>query len=106
MPAPGFAIRCKATLLRPAKPRNASWRFLRLPQAASDLLPSRGMVAVDGTLEGQAFTATLEPDGEGGHWLKLPRALHAGGRIRQCGQTCQGGLRAAARGAFLRHRAG
>lgn len=76
MAAPGFAIRCKATLLRPASPRNASWRFLRLPQAASDRLPSRGMVAVDGTLEGHPFTATLEPDGEGGHWLKLPHALH------------------------------
>lgn len=76
MAPPGFAIRCKATLLRPASPGNASWRFLRLPQAASDRLPSRGMVAVDGTLQGHAFTATLEPDGEGGHWLKLPRALH------------------------------
>lgn len=76
MAAPGFAIRCKATLLRPASPKNASWRFLRLPPAASAKLPSRGMVAVDGTLAGHAFTATLEPDGEGGHWLKLPRALH------------------------------
>lgn len=34
------------------------------------------MVSVSGTLEGQAFTATLEPDGEGSHWFKVPRALH------------------------------
>lgn len=74
--AAGFDLRCKARLLRPARPKHASWRFLRLPQAASAKLPSRGMVAVDGTLEGRPFTATLAPDGEGGHWLKLPRALH------------------------------
>ena len=68
-------IRCKATLLRPAKPRNATWRFLRLPQAASAKLPSRGMASVEGSFAGRPFAATLEPDGEGGHWLKVPRAL-------------------------------
>ncbi|QNN45308.1 DUF1905 domain-containing protein [Thermomonas brevis] len=75
MAARAFAVRCKAALLKPANPKNASWRFLRLPQAASAKLPSRGMVGVDGTLDGHAFTAMLEPDGEGGHWLKVPRAL-------------------------------
>ena len=69
------AIRCKARLLRPASPRNAAWRFLLLPAAASAKLPSRGMVSVEGTLAGRAFKATLEPDGQGGHWLKVPRAL-------------------------------
>lgn len=76
MAAAAFSIRCKAKVLRPASPKNAAWRFLRLPPAASAKLPSRGMVGVDGTLDGHAFTAILEPDGEGGHWLKLPRALH------------------------------
>ena len=75
MPARAFSIRCTAALLKPASPKNARWRFLRLPQAASAELPSRGMVGVDGTLDGHAFTAILEPDGEGGHWLKVPRAL-------------------------------
>lgn len=75
MAARAFAVRCKAALLKPASPKNASWRFLRLPQAASAKLPSRGMVGVDGMLDGHAFTAMLEPDGEGGHWLKVPRAL-------------------------------
>ena len=70
-----FAIHCQATVLRPAAPKVASWRFLRLPSAASTALPSRGMVGVDGVLNGQPFTALLQPDGEGGHWLKLPRAL-------------------------------
>lgn len=68
-------IRCQAVLRRPAAPKAAAWRFLRLPQAASAKLPSRGMVAVDGTLAGHPFRATLAPDGEGGHWLKVPRRL-------------------------------
>jgi len=69
-------VRFKATLLRPAQPKNATWRFLRVPPAASKQLPSRGMVSVTGTLDGHAFKATLDPDGEGSHWLKVPRALH------------------------------
>ena len=69
-------IRFDASLLRPAQPKNATWRFLRVPPVASKRLPSRGMVSVTGTLDGHAFKATLEPDGEGSHWLKVPRALH------------------------------
>jgi hypothetical protein len=70
------SVRFTAKLLRPAQPKNATWRFLRLPADASKQLPSRGMVSVTGTLDGHAFKATLEPDGEGSHWLKVPRALH------------------------------
>src|SRR3546814_2771020 len=33
------------------------------------------MTSVEGTLDGQPFQATLEPDGQGSHWLKVPRAL-------------------------------
>ncbi|MFT4177870.1 MAG: YdeI/OmpD-associated family protein [Thermomonas sp.] len=75
-PEPSSPIRFKATLLRPAMPKNATWRFLRLPKSASARLPSRGMVSVEGMFAGQPFKATLEPDGEGSHWLKVPRALH------------------------------
>ena len=69
-------IRFNALLQRPAQPGNATWRFLRVPAAASAKLPSRGMISVTGTLDGHPFKATLEPDGEGSHWLKVPRALH------------------------------
>ena len=71
MPKPVARIRFTARLHRPATPANADWAFLRLPQAASAKLPSRSMVSVEGTLAGEAFQATLEPDGDGGHWLKL-----------------------------------
>ena len=75
-------IRFSAALLRPAASgKAASWTFLTLPKEASRKLPSRGQVTVEGTLNGHPFTATLEPDGQGDHWLKVDRKLReaAGG---------------------------
>lgn len=68
-------IKFKATLLQPAEPKGATWRFLVLPKAASAKLPTRSMVTVDGTLAGQPFQATLQPDGQGSHWLKVENEL-------------------------------
>jgi hypothetical protein len=75
MAKPTAAIKFKAKLSRPAEPKGATWRFLVLPAAASKQLPTRSMVTVDGTLEGAAFQATLEPDGDGSHWLKVEKTL-------------------------------
>lgn len=50
-------------------------KIIRLPMAASERLPSRGMVMVQGTVDGAAFQAPLEPDGSKGHWLELSGAL-------------------------------
>lgn len=74
-PAP--TIRFRATLHCPATTggRPVAWTFLNLPPAASAKLPSRAQVSVQGTLNDAPFTATLEPDGKGGHWLKVPRKL-------------------------------
>jgi hypothetical protein len=49
--------------------------ILRLPEAASGKLPSRGQVAVHGTINGYAFRTVLEPDGSGGHWMRVDRKL-------------------------------
>jgi len=69
-------IRFRATLSRPvASAKSVSWTFLTLPKEASSKLASRGQVTVEGTLEGAAFRATLDPDGKGGHWLKVDRKL-------------------------------
>lgn len=68
-------FRFEAPLLRPATPKGAAWCFVVLPRAASAKLPSRSMASVDGTLDGHPFQATLEPDGEGSHWLKIDAAL-------------------------------
>ncbi|MFS8063109.1 MAG: YdeI/OmpD-associated family protein [Luteimonas sp.] len=68
-------IKFKAKLSRPMAPKGAAWSFLVLPAAASKQLRARSMVTVDGTLAGQPFQATLEPDGKGSHWLKVEKAL-------------------------------
>jgi Bacteriocin-protection, YdeI or OmpD-Associated/Domain of unknown function (DUF1905) len=72
----GSKIRFKAKLLRPAESAKAdSWTFLILPKTASAKLPSRGMTAVEGTINGYSFQAVLEPDGQKSHWLKVDRNL-------------------------------
>src|SRR5213079_3716908 len=63
-----------------ARPRadqsaTADWSFLTLPKNASAKLPSRGMTAIEGTLNGIPFQAMLEPDGQKSHWLKVDRKL-------------------------------
>lgn len=69
-------IRFKAKLLRPAKSDKAdSWTFLTLPKSATAKLPSRGMTAIEGTINCFPFQATLEPDGQKSHWLKVNRKL-------------------------------
>ena len=81
--ASASSIRFSAMLSRPKAPgrtRAVSWTFLILPEEASDQLPSRGMVSVDGTLNGLPIRVTLEPDGQGGHWLKVDREVMQGRR--------------------------
>jgi Domain of unknown function (DUF1905)/Bacteriocin-protection, YdeI or OmpD-Associated len=79
-------IRFKAKLLRPAmepaRPRanhraknGDSWTFLILPKNASAKLPSRGQTPVEGTINGFAFQAMLQPDGQKSHWLKVEKKL-------------------------------
>lgn len=59
---------------------------LRLPDAASKKLPSRGQVAVQGKINGQAFETVLEPDGDFGHWIKVDDHLPDTARVRS-GET-------------------
>jgi hypothetical protein len=81
--APIQAISFEARLLRPVTPdKSAAWLFLILPPAASRQLPSRGLNSVAGTLAGCPFQATLEPDGEGGHWLRVEPELVTAARLR------------------------
>ncbi len=75
MPSNARTMSFKARLLQPATPKNAAWSFLVLPAAVSTKLPTRSMIAVAGSFARRPFNATLEPDGQGSHWLKVPRAL-------------------------------
>ena len=66
----------KTKLRRPAKPgEDGSWAFLVLPKATSDKLPRRGRTSVEGTINGFPFQATLDPDGQLSHWLKVSKEL-------------------------------
>lgn len=51
------------------------WVILRLPESASKALPSRGQVAVKGTINGHDFRTVLEPDGYWGHFVKIDSKL-------------------------------
>jgi len=52
-----------------------TWTILRLPEKASEKLPSRGQVSVQGTINGHEFQTVLEPDGCRGHWMTVDEKL-------------------------------
>ena len=58
-----------------------SWIILRLPEDASEKLPSRGMTMVSGTINGVPFKTLLEPDGryapgqKPSHWFRPDKTL-------------------------------
>jgi hypothetical protein len=66
----GSTIRFEATL----STIDTSTVF-QLPDAASKKLPSRGQVAVHGTINGVEFETVLEPDGNSGHWMRVDDKL-------------------------------
>lgn len=49
--------------------------LVRLPQDASDRLPSRGQVAVRATIAGRGLATVVEPDGRRGHWIRVDESL-------------------------------
>jgi uncharacterized protein YdeI (YjbR/CyaY-like superfamily) len=49
--------------------------ILHLPKKASGRLPSRGQVAVQGTINAHRFQTVLEPDGDFGHWMRIDAKL-------------------------------
>lgn len=56
-----------------------SWLVVRLPQEASDQLPSRGQVMVKGSINGVDFQDGIEPDGNGGHWINITKNIQEAG---------------------------
>jgi hypothetical protein len=58
----------------------------RLPKGASEQLPSRGQVAVRGSINGHQFETVLEPDGRKGHWLRIGQELRDAAGV-QSGDT-------------------
>jgi hypothetical protein len=70
------AIRFEATLHM-----IGTWAILQLPEKASEKLPSRGQVSVEGTINGHEFQTVLEPDGRRGHWMRVDEKLQQAAAI-------------------------
>lgn len=61
--------------------RIGSWTIAKLPKSASIKLPSRGMVFVEGTINGLPFQTELEPDGKGSHWFRIDKNISESIRV-------------------------
>src|SRR5260370_15076333 len=69
-------IRFRAKLFRPAATAKiGSWTFLILPKDASAKLPAQSMTTVEVTINGFPLRATLEPDGQRSHCLRVNRKM-------------------------------
>jgi hypothetical protein len=82
----GAAVRFDATLST-----IGTSTVLRLPETASKNLPSRGQVAVHGTINGVEFQTVLEPDGNSGHWMRVDDTLQRAAGI-SAGDTAALGI--------------
>ncbi len=51
-------------------------KIIKIPVNTSIHLPSRGMVMIQGTINGISFQAPLEPDGKESHWFELSDSLN------------------------------
>lgn len=56
--------------------------ILKLPAIASRKLPSRGQVAVRGSMNGTPFQAVIEPDGDFGHWISVDGKLQKSAGVK------------------------
>lgn len=75
-PATSFTIRFTAKVSPPeATGKAGSGALLALPRNASARLPSGDTTMIEGTINGFPFRAALAPNGDGGHWLKVSKAL-------------------------------
>ena len=77
---PKIRFRAKLTAI-------GSQTILRVPKAASSKLRSRGMSMVEGTFNGRAFQAPLEPDGIGSHWFSVSNTMLKAAGARRVGDS-------------------
>jgi hypothetical protein len=82
MPPAATGIRFKTKLLQPEVPLKGAPAFLVLPASASARLPTRSALTVEGTINGHAFRALLQPDGQKSHWLGVTAAMLKGAAVR------------------------
>lgn len=56
--------------------RIGPFTILQIPADSSKKLTSRGIVMVQGTINGVDFKKPLEPDGKGSHWIEIHPLLN------------------------------
>lgn len=71
-------IQFKAKLWTPMEGKG--WTFVTMPKTASEKLPKRGRVAIQGTVNGFAFQTSAFPDGEGSHQFMVNGTMRAGAK--------------------------
>ncbi len=72
-------FRFNARLLENPKTEGTdSWMMLNVPARVSKRFPLRGMIKVEGTMNGHPFRAALIPNTSGGHWLRVNKAMRKG----------------------------
>ena len=69
-------------------PDRLRWVIARIPFDAAKLWGKRGQIRVQGEINSFAFTATLFPDGRGGHFLLVNKKMLSGGKAAP-GQTAK-----------------
>ncbi len=56
------------------------WTFITMPKAASEKLPRRGRIAIQGTINGFAFQTSAFPDGEGSPNIQINGSMRDGAK--------------------------
>jgi hypothetical protein len=76
VPTKQAKLQFEAELYQPEKPSDdGSWAFCLVPKEVSNKLPRRGRTTVEAVINGHSLQATLEPDGQLSHWLKVTKEL-------------------------------
>ena len=71
-------IQFKAKLWAGMEGKN--WTFVTMPKTASEKLPKRGRIAIQGTINGFAFKTSAFPDGDGSHQFMVNGTMRAGAK--------------------------
>lgn len=74
-----MAISFRAKLWAPMEGKG--WSFVTMPKSASEKLPARGRVAVEGTINGFEFRSSAFPDGDGSHNIQVNGAMRDGAKV-------------------------
>ena len=75
---PAMPIQFKAKLWSAMEGKG--WTFITMPKTASEKLPKRGRIAIQGTINGFAFKTSAFPDGEGSHQFMVNGTMRAGAK--------------------------